>query len=106
MLTRDEIEISTYKTYRKEYFFSYVRKSKERVWLENQFIYQCITQKQSIYKRKIFNLNKHTVIPLTVPNSSRIVNTSRSACVGCSPTPSPALMIGRRHISAACCTKK
>lgn len=38
-----------------------------------------------------------TVMPLTVPSSSRIVKTSSSAWVGCSPTPSPALITGLRH---------
>lgn len=44
-----------------------------------------------------------TVKPLTVPISSRMVNTSKRAWVGCSPTPSPALMTGLRQCSAACC---
>ena len=37
---------------------------------------------------------KVTVIPLTEPSSSRIQKTSSRLCVGCSPIPSPALMMG------------
>lgn len=44
-----------------------------------------------------------TVKRLTVPISSRIVNTSKRAWVGCSPTPSPALMTGLRQCSATSC---
>ncbi len=44
-----------------------------------------------------------TVSPLTVPISSRIVKTSSSACVGCSPTPSPAFSTGRGQCFAANC---
>lgn len=38
-----------------------------------------------------------TVMPLTVPSSSRMVKTSSRAWVGCSPTPSPALITGLRQ---------
>lgn len=38
-----------------------------------------------------------TVMPLTVPSSSLIVKTSSRAWVGCSPTPSPALITGLRQ---------
>lgn len=47
-----------------------------------------------------------TVRRLTVPISSRIVNTSKRAWVGCSPTPSPALITGLRQSSAASCNCK
>lgn len=38
-----------------------------------------------------------TVMPLTVPSSSLMVKTSSRAWVGCSPTPSPALITGLRQ---------
>ena len=47
-----------------------------------------------------------TVRFLTVPISLRMVKTSRRACVGCSPTPSPALITGRRHTAAARATSR
>lgn len=42
-----------------------------------------------------------TVMPLTVPSSSRMVKMSSKAWVGCSPTPSPALITGLRQCLAA-----
>ncbi|MEQ2173149.1 hypothetical protein GOODEAATRI_028919 [Goodea atripinnis] len=46
-----------------------------------------------------WNLNFRvlTVMPLTVPSSSLMVKTSSRAWVGCSPTPSPALITGLRQ---------
>ena len=41
-----------------------------------------------------------TVSPLTVPISSLMVNTSKRAWVGCSPVPSPALIIGFKQFTA------
>lgn len=41
------------------------------------------------------------VSPLTVPISSLMVNISSSACVGCSPTPFPALINGLRQCADA-----
>lgn len=38
----------------------------------------------------------------TVPISWRMVNISSNACVGCSPIPSPALIIGLRQCWLAC----
>ena len=45
-----------------------------------------------------------TVLSVIRPISFCIVNMSSSACVGCSPTPSPALMTGLREYLAAICT--
>lgn len=42
-----------------------------------------------------------TVMPLTVPSSSRMVKMSSRAWVGCSPTPSPAFITGLRQCLAA-----
>lgn len=46
-----------------------------------------------------------TVMPLTVPSSSRMVKMSSRAWVGCSPTPSPALITGLRQCLAASCER-
>ena len=54
--------------------------------------------------RKYCTVSRLTVLPLIRPISFCIVNMSSSACVGCSPTPSPALMTGLREYLAAICT--
>ena len=52
----------------------------------------------------IFQVTEHGhshAVDLTAPSSSKMVKVSSNACVGCSPTPSPALMTGLRAAFAA-----